>query len=272
MNRSCYLQVAVSLGVITALNVLAFSPRVARAQHFVYNSAGFERQPFVAGVPLLGLDGWSPAIPPFLNPAAAVVTNASSSNGRQSIEVRGSNLSSSGGITAPYDAVGSYRLPLSFQPSRQKPIVLIEADLLLQTQVAPTTGSAFTEDFFSATLAARSAAGATLAEFGLSSSGHALGYGYNQLPGALPIVKEATALNSWHRLGIALDYSGASTAVAYLLNGKPIGMFQTPDDSGILLRTAMVTYALPDDVGRTRDSYTARFDNFRISVHGSTSP
>ena len=105
----------------------------------------------MAGVPLLGLDGWSPAIPPFLNPAAAIVTKASSSNGRQSVEVRGSNLISFGGITA-------------------------------------------------------------------------------------------------------------------------IGMFQTPDVSGILLRTAMVTYALPDDVGRTRVSYTARFDNFRISVHGSTSP
>src|SRR5262247_2291671 len=85
-------------------------PGLGRAQNAnkVYDSTSFERQPFVAGLPLLGLDGWSPAIPTFLNPGAAIITNAASRTGRQSIEVRGGNLVGSGGITAPYEAVGSY--------------------------------------------------------------------------------------------------------------------------------------------------------------------
>ena len=93
----------------------------------------------------------------------------------------GGDLVSSEGITAPYDAVGSYRRPLNYTVSPGKPIVVIEADLLLETDQPATD-----EDFFSLTIAARSGDGETLGEMGLSSSGYAEAYGFNADPGAPP--------------------------------------------------------------------------------------
>jgi hypothetical protein len=229
----------------------------------IYDSKGFEPKPFKAGSQLLGLDGWSTAIPPFLNPAAATITNAASRNGRQSVEVWGGNLLGSGGITAPYDAVGSYRLPLNYTVSNRKSVVVVEADLLLETD-QPVTD----DDFFSMTLAARSGNGETLGEIGLSSSGFADAYGFNAAPGATPAFSVPIELNEWHQVGIVIDYSSSTPEVSYFVNGDCIGVMPTTSTSKVLLRGAMVVYALPDGNGSTRDDYTARFDNFRITQQG----
>src|SRR5262249_53516423 len=64
--------------------------------------------------------------------------------------VRGEDLIGSNGITAPYDAIGSYRRPLNYTVTSDKPVVRMEADLLLDTGEPKTQG-----EFFSLTIAAR---------------------------------------------------------------------------------------------------------------------
>lgn len=110
---------------------------------------------------------------------------------------------------------------------------------------------------------------ATLGEIGLSSSGNAVAYGFDVLPGSIPVVKVPAGLNQWHRVGIILNYSDVTTSVAYTLNGQIIGVMPTNDSSKILLRGAMVVYALPDGGGKARINYTARFDNYQVSVQGN---
>src|SRR4051812_20902379 len=167
--------------LLLAASVPLMKVQLARAddahQSKIYDSTGFERQPFIAGLPLLGTDGWSTAIPPFLNPDAAVITDTASANGRQSVEVRGGDLVGSEGITAPYDAIGSYRRPVNYSVSPKKSIVVVEADLLLDTDEDATE-----DDFFSLTIAARSGDSETLGEMGLSSSGSAVAYGFDANP------------------------------------------------------------------------------------------
>jgi hypothetical protein len=228
----------------------------------IYDSRGFEPMPFVTGEELLGVDGWSTAIPPFLNPAAAKITAAESSTGRRSVEVWGGDLADSEGITAPYDAVGSYRRPLSYSVTLAKPIVVIEADLLLETDQAATD-----DDFFSMTIAARSGDGETLGEIGLASSGWAVAYDFDASAGDDAMFAEPIEFNAWHHVSIEMDFSGEKTLVSYYLDGEFLGELATESTSDVLLRGAMVVYALPDDEFAARDDYTARFDNFQVSVH-----
>ena len=75
-------------------------PEAGLAQSKIY-STGFEPPTFEAADFLLGTDGWSLAIPPFLNPGAAVITDAVKKSGKQSVEVWGGDLVGSEGITAP---------------------------------------------------------------------------------------------------------------------------------------------------------------------------
>ena len=135
---------------------------------------GFEQPTFHAGNQLLGLDGWSTAIPPFLNPDAAIITGAVAKSGRQSVEVLGASLKSSGGLTGPYDAIGSYRRPVSFTASTAKSLARVDADLLLETNKPKTPG-----EFFSLTIAARDSNGETLGEVGLSSKGEVEAFNFN---------------------------------------------------------------------------------------------
>lgn len=240
------------------LPLLSASPCLAQSQIY---STGFEPPTFIDGGPLLGLDGWSAAIPPFLNPAAAAITRDAKKSGKQSVEVWGGDLVSSAGITAPYEAVGSYRKPLNYAVSPKKPRVRLEADLLLETN-RPLTH----DDFFTATIAARSGDGETLGELGLSSAGRAVAYAFDATPGDSPAFAAPIELNRWHRLMIELDFSGPTTTVYYLLDGELIGAMPTSSTSAALLRGALVVYALPDEGNSSRASYTARFDNFRVKA------
>jgi hypothetical protein len=142
-----------------------------------------------------------------------------------------------------------------------KPIVIVEADLLLETD-EPTTD----DDFFSLTIAARSGDGETLGEMGLSSSGWAVAYDFNAAPGAEPLLAEEIEFNQWYRVSILMDFESRTTW--YFLDDELLGGTPAPSGSNVLARGAMVVYALPDGGDDERAYYTARFDNFRISVHG----
>ena len=61
---------------------LAVLGSASAASADVVYSTGFEDPPFAASSQLLGQDGWSLAVPPFLNPSAATITNAVAHTGR----------------------------------------------------------------------------------------------------------------------------------------------------------------------------------------------
>lgn len=252
------------LAVLTSLTMMLCAAEVSADDwnsSRIYDSIGFEPSYFTAGSTLLGTDGWSTAIPPFLNPQAAIITNAASRRGRQSVEVWGGDLVGSGGITAPYDAVGSYRIPLNYTTSSKKPVIIMEADLKLETDQPCTI-----DDFFTVTVAARSGNNETLGEIGVSSSGFAEAYAFNAAPGAAPAFLSPIRLNRWHKISIAIDYSGANPEVYYYVDRRLIGSTLTTSTSPILLRGAVVVYARPDGVDAGRADYIARFDNFRVSA------
>lgn len=235
-------------------------------------STGFEQPTFQVGDQLLGLDGWSTAIPPFLNPQAAIITDALASSGSQSVEVRGGDLVGSGGITAPYDAVGSYRRPLGanglgYRIRRNEQLARVDADLLLETSKPKTSG-----EFFSLTIAARSGDGETFGEVGLSSQGIVEAFPFDSQPGATPAFTKVIQFNKWYHITMFLDFANRTTS--YMIDDYFLGTVPAPSASNVLLRGAMVTYARPDgdSTGRpssTRSSYTARFDNFRVRVNGA---
>jgi hypothetical protein len=262
-----------SLGIFVAgvFALLLARPNACLAQSKIY-ATGFEPPTWQAGDFLLGTDGWSLAIPDFLNPAAAVITDAVKKSGKQSVEVWGGDLVSAPldpdtgmPIIAPYDAAGSYRHPVNYGVTPEKPIVVVEADLFLDTEELATDG-----DFFSLSIAVRDGDGGSLGEMALSSAGTADVYGSNATSGSPTVLTTPAELNKWHHLSLVMDYSGETTTVTYLLNGEVIYTDdQTESTSKVLLRGSMVVYAHPDGGGDARTNYTARFDNFRISVHGA---
>lgn len=242
--------------------------KLAHADDAVYQT-GFERPVFQVGDGLLGLDGWSTAIPPFLNPSAAVVTRnkARGDRGRngQSVEVRGGDLTGSNGVTAPYDAVGSYRKPVDQTVTEGKKMARVDADLQLETDQAKTPG-----EFFSLTIAARSGDGETLGEIGLSSEGIVEAFVFNAVPGTPPAFTQRIRFNKWYHLTMLIDFEHRTAS--YFIDEYFMGAVPTPSASDVLTRGALVVYARPDGDSTTgpysvRNDYTAHFDNFRISLH-----
>jgi hypothetical protein len=243
-----------------ALALLLAAQRPAAGQ--VVYETGFESRLFEPGVALAGLDGWVTL--PF-NSTSAKITDAASATGRKSVEVWGGDLESSKHFTfPPYEAVGSYRQPVNYAVLPNAPIVIVEADLLLETDKPATD-----DDFFTMTIAARSGDGETLGEMALSSAGSADVYGFDAAPGDPTVFSTQTELNEWHHLSLVMDFSAETTTVAYFLDGELIFVTPTTSTSKILLRGSMVVYARKDGGGDKRANYTARFDNFRISVHGT---
>lgn len=225
---------------------------------------GFEDPPFVAGSELLGTDGWSTAIPPFLNPHSAIITNAIKKSGHQSVVVPGASLSSSGGLTGPYDAIGSYRRPVNFQITPNKAIIKLKADLQLKTAKDRTPG-----EFFSLTIAARTGNGETLGEIGLSSQGIVEAWNFNAPGGGPPDFTLPIRFNGWYHVEMVFDFN--SKTLSYFINDTLLGSTPAPTASDVLLRGAMVVYARPNGgvaggAGSDRADYTAVFDNFRISA------
>ena len=227
----------------------------------------FENPPFLAGGSLLGVDGWSTSIPPFLNPDAAVITNTAAKSGLQSVEVLGEDLIGSGGITAPYDAVGSYRKPVGHAISGNKKLARVDADLLLKTSHPKTPG-----EFFSLTIGAKSGDGEGLGEVGLSSAGIVEAFRNDVAPGADPAFTKPIRFNKWYHITMLLDFANRTTS--YFIDDHFLGAVPAASASNVLSRGSMVVYARPDGgvaggPGSARSNYTARFDNFRISVHNA---
>lgn len=229
-------------------------------------ATGFEQPVFHNGDILSGLDGW--IAPPPLSPNAALVTNSSTKRGRQSIVAPGSFLDPSSGPFGPYAAIGSFRKQINnsgLQIMPAESLVRIDADLLLETKQPKTPG-----EFFSLTIAARSGDGETLGEIGLSSQGIVEAFGYNAPGGGAPSFTKAIRFNKWLHITMLLDYTNRTTS--YFIDEHFLGAVPAPSASNVLLRGSMVVYARPDgDVSggeaNTRNNYTARFDNFRISTH-----
>jgi hypothetical protein len=216
---------------------------------------GFESPTFAAGSQLLGQDGWSTAIPPFLNPAAALITNARAASGTQSLEISGANLATAADV-APYAAVGSYRRPLNYDASGK--IVRFRTDVFLQ-------GALTNDRFFGGSMSIR-AGGATVAEIELFSNG-TVGIFGNAPPNSVPLEVKSAALGSWQTLGVDVDFVNRSST--FFLNGEAFNTtvaFSSTSSGNILDRGALVVYALPDDANAARANFAVGFDNFSVSA------
>ena len=230
----------------------------------IYNSTGFEH--FVVGHTLVGQDGWVQALP-FLNPQAAVV----SKDPRQAIRVRGGDLTSDFDDLDPYDAVGSYRRPLTdcFRCgptgydtiANGTPVVRIQAEVRLDGPLATSP------DLFSASIANRVIGGIALGELIVDADGHVYGYTGNDPSGQeFPQASAAIALGAWHHLTIELNF--ATRTYAFFVDGGSIGgPFLFPDgvSTNVLARGSIVTYARPDGGAFARSNYVVHFDNFSVT-------
>lgn len=230
-------------------------------------STGFEDPPFANGSELLGQDGWSTAIPPFLNPNAAVISNDLARSGTQSLKIAGSDLIPAVEV-GPLAVVGSYRRPVNYDAGSGNSRVLITSDVRLD---GPVLG---TGDFFASNIAARSGDGG-IGELSISSDGKVYGYTGN-FDGTI-LVSSPITLGEWHTLGISVDF--AANNYTFLVDGATLGTF--PFENGFtsdtLVRGAAVVYGFPDDPAAgsllRKDQFTAHYDNFTIATvpdHGST--
>jgi hypothetical protein len=245
LHRSCtFVYYAVAIFVLLT----------ARGYSEIVYSTGFESPTFAVGSKLLGQDGWSTAIPPFLNADAAVITNARAATGSQSLEVLGANLATAPEV-APYAAVGSYRRPLNFDGTGK--VVQFRTDVFLQ-------GPATNDRFFAGSLAVR-AGGATVAEIEIFSNG-TVGIFGNVPPAAIPVEEKVAALGTWHNLGVDVDFVNRSST--FFLNGEAFNTtiaFSAASIGNVLDRGSLVVYALPDGGGAERANYTVNFDNFSVT-------
>jgi hypothetical protein len=271
-SRAARRGILVTLAIAAGAVSLGLAKPV-QADNVVLYATSFEPPIFKVGDKLLGIDGWTTAIPTFLNPDAAIITAAAASNRKQSVEVWGGDLMQSIEFTAPFDAVGSYRRPIGYEIVARQSRVHYDADLLLETDQPLTP-----DDFFSMTIAVRSGDGKTLGEGGLSSDGVFEGYSFEDDPApslAKVVASAPIRLNQWYRISMLLDYVNRTTS--YYVDGRLLGTANfppapVPPDS--LLRIAIVVYAFPDGgerggPGSQRANYTARFDNLRVRVNSA---
>jgi hypothetical protein len=234
-------------------------------------ATGFEAPSFTNGQVLLGTDGWSTAIPPFLSPNAAKISTAGPASGQQHVRVLGTDMVSAAEVGPDEDAVGSYRRPVSFDSAAAGlPIVRVEADVRLNG--APILGAPIDPngdghtnylgpDTLDANIGARSNDGG-VGELGISSDGYI--YAYNNAS-TEPIFVRPTTLNTYHHLAIEVNF--AQDKFQYFVDGTPLGT-AVPFDAGFtsdtLLRGALITYARSPASARADHSYD--FDNFSITA------
>jgi hypothetical protein len=230
----------------------------------IYNSIGFEH--FVVGQTLVGQDGWVQLLP-FLNPQAAVV----SKDPQQSIRVRGADLISDFDDLDPYDAVGSYRRPLTdcveCGPNGYDAIANGTRIVQIQARVRLDGPLAATRDLFSASIANRVVGGIALGELIVDADGHVYGYTGNDPSGQeLPQASAPITLGAWHHLAIELNF--VTRTYAFFVDGSLVGgpfLFPAEADTNVVVRGSIVTYARPDGGAFARSSYVVHFDNFSVT-------
>lgn len=246
------------LSSLALVGFLAAKPMASTAA--ILYATGFENPPLANGSTLLGQDGWSTAIPPFLNPNAAVITDASARSGSQSLQVAGADMVAAPEV-APLAVVGSYRRPVNYDASSGPSRVLITSAVRLD---GPVLG---TGDFFAANIAARSGDGG-VGEISISSDGKVYAYTGN-FDGTL-LASTSITLSEWHTLGIDLDF--AADTYTFLLNGNSLGTFpfEAGFSSDLLVRGSAVVYGFPDAVAPDsqykKSNFVARFDDFSIAT------
>src|SRR4029077_5153870 len=163
-------------------------------------TTGFENPPFTAGSQLVGQDGWvgvnslgSSCPVDCLSPKAAVVSTDLYFSGLQSVRVLGQDLVHQGFLNTLtggyYDAIGSYRKPVTCDPAAGFPIVRVKANVRIDGPNTPPGGDANAcvpgkfvpcKNFFSASITARAGSTANttagIGELAISSDGKAYGY------------------------------------------------------------------------------------------------
>jgi hypothetical protein len=245
--------------VFTSCVVLAAVGGGATARAATVYATGFENPPFASGSQLLGQDGWSTAIPPFLNPSGAVIATAAPASGQQHVQVSGAALQAAAEV-APYTAIGSYRRPVDYDTAATGlRVVRVQADVRLDGP-ATTVGT----DAAAASLAARSGSG-PVGEIEISSDGRVNAFAANVAPGAAPTFSAPVTLGAYHTLLIEVDF--AADTYRFFVDGAALGTplaFEPGFTSDVLSRGALVTYTRLAADGR--DDYTYRFDNFSVSA------
>ncbi|WP_045225060.1 hypothetical protein [Methyloterricola oryzae] len=269
------------------LAALALSAGTGARAETLY-STGFEAPVFAAGDVLVNKDGWTgstvPLPPPTgdvsLNAVAAKVTDRKAKSGSQAIEVLGGELIGlpvfpdptdfSSSIFFPYDTIGSYRHPIdppiTITSTSGRPFAVVEADMMLDTRRPPTVG-----EFFSMTLVAKTDIGATLGEMQLTSDGRVWAFNAEDGRGSdpIPTFAKGFSFNKWYHLKVVLDFRQQRTLYFVnddLLGSVPHGALTTLTGYNSFTRGSFVVQARPDSATNLRANYTARYDNFRISV------
>jgi hypothetical protein len=263
----------VSLPTLLGLLVLILaSSKAANAQE-VYVTR-FEDPPFIAGLSLVGQDGW--IAPALFSPNAAVISTDKFRQGKQSVRVAGADLVPSQDIinlsSGFYDAIGSYRKPVNFDTGGNS-IVRISTHVRLDGPQTP--GNLF----FAAGIAARLTdfSGGTnpgtrgIGQIDVYSDGNVYVHdGNRNVP--LFLTSAPITLGEWHELALIEDV-GSRTFTAEV-DGVSLGTFAYPPDSSgsvatnVIARGALLTLGAPDTATLKKEDYVATFDHFRIQATG----
>jgi hypothetical protein len=257
------------------LLAVGFSPLVARqvgASPIDVYSTGFEAPTFAAGSQLLGQDAWSTAIPPFLNPEAALISAAHPAGGAQHVRVWGRDLVSAEEVAPFYDAVGSYRRPVNYDTAANNtPIVWVQGDVRLDSPPIhglPAGHGYKGPDRFSANIAAITPDG-TVGEISISSDGFVYGFGGVD-PGAGPFFGLPISLGKYHHLAMKVDFAADNTT--FYFDDQELGTAPFADGftSDVLRRGSLVCYARGNAGMRNHIFYD--WDNFSITAEASPTP
>lgn len=233
----------------------------------------FEDPPFVAGLSLVGQDGW--IAPALFSPNAPLISTEKPRQGQQSVRVAGADLLENGSVyalTGFYGALGSYRKPLNYDTGGTQ-FVRISAHVRVDGPSTPGT------TFFSAGIAARllDFSGGTnpgtrgIGQIDLYSDGYVYVHDGNH-NSPIFLTSAPITLGEWHELALIEDV-GARTFTAEV-DGFSLGTFPMPPDSqggvatNTIARATLLVTSLPDSDTLKKADYVATLDNFAVRATG----
>jgi hypothetical protein len=242
-----------------------FSPSAATAQ--VIYATNFADPPFIAGLPLVGQDGWV-AHPP-LSPNAAVISTDKPRQGKQTVLVWGGNLDHQDFINAVtggyYDAIGSYRHQVEYDTGGTQ-VVRISAHVRVD---GPQTATGI--NFFSASIVGvgvdNTGSSNGIGELAISSDGHVYGDSNDDLVPTF-LASAPITLGEWHELAIEDDF--AARTYSFFVDGQWLGTFPFDPSitSNVFRRGTILAYTAPDTATLKKADYTAHFNHFSIQIVG----
>jgi hypothetical protein len=145
MKKSALSALIAAFGLTFAVGAMAQAPNCPNGTIY---ATGFDNNPpFAPGSLLVGEDGWTgvpgatPPPPPNLSPNAAIIATDLYVSGLQSVRVRGADLVHQDFINTLtagyYDAIGSYRKPVTCAVSAAFPLVHIGAKVRIDGPKTP---------------------------------------------------------------------------------------------------------------------------------------